>query len=238
MVGALVVGELSGPLLRGVGITDSVGETIVGAMAIRVVLVALIVWFVLQVEAHPPSSIGLRRPQPRDLLWLVGSLAALFVVGPALVTAILVLLYVQEWRGDESSRGRDILWGMVFVAVGAAALFGYSAIPDAEQPASRAALEALPLGLGLFVVVAAGVTEEFFFRGFLLERVARISGSLALGAAVSAALFVLVHILDQGVALALRGTPGTLAFTLLYLGTRNVWVAAFAHALLDLGAVL
>ena len=90
----------------------------------------------------------------------------------------------------------------------------------------------------MFVAFTAGFGEEIFFRGFLLERVAAVTGRLWAGVTFSYLVFVAVHLPNLGVAGALRSTAvGALAFTLLYLGTRNVFATGGFHFVLDLGSV-
>ena len=91
----------------------------------------------------------------------------------------------------------------------------------------------LPVWAVLMLALRAGVVEELLFRGFLLERLEWLSGKAWVGALLSLAFFVAVH---------LRGwSPGHLVFvtvagglmTLLYVWRRDLGCNILAHVLTD-----
>src|SRR5271155_1873194 len=84
-------------------------------------------------------------------------------------------------------------------------------------------LFATPFGYRVFVVARAALVEETAFRGYGLERIAELTGSKWLAAAVTFALFTLAHYPGGGLALALAAACGGLVLTLLYLWRRNLW---------------
>ena len=84
---------------------------------------------------------------------------------------------------------------LTFVAVGLTGIVTGLAMRKSGRgidPATRALL-ALPKGRALALVVATGVAEELVFRGYLVTRVATLSGSEVAAVAVSAAAFAAVR---------------------------------------------
>jgi membrane protease YdiL (CAAX protease family) len=79
----------------------------------------------------------------------------------------------------------------------------------------------------------AGLSEELFFRLLLPLLLTGLLGNALLSFAIAAVIFGFVHIY-QGPA----GVAGTtilgLGLTALYVWTQNIWIAAGAHAVLDL----
>jgi membrane protease YdiL (CAAX protease family) len=92
---------------------------------------------------------------------------------------------------------------------------------------------AAPFGYRLFVVTRAAVVEEVAFRGYGLERIAELTGSKWLAAAVTFALFTFAHFPGGGLALVFPAACGGLVLTLVYLWRRNLWTAILAHWLTD-----
>jgi membrane protease YdiL (CAAX protease family) len=76
--------------------------------------------------------------------------------------------------------------------------------------------------LALNVVVVAPVVEEMFFRGFLLQRFAHKWGTTA-GVLSSSALFAVGHV--EWIGHFVTGV----AFALLFLRTRSLWMTILAH---------
>ncbi len=91
---------------------------------------------------------------------------------------------------------------------------------------------ALPLWTRIVGVVGDALVEECG-RGYVIERVARISDSAALGGLAALAGSMLGHIASWGVNKAYVFLPDQLVFVLLYLWRRNVSTCVIAHSLLD-----
>lgn len=86
----------------------------------------------------------------------------------------------------------------------------------------------------LFVATTAGVTEEVPYRGYTIERVATLTGSPLLGAAVSLVAFLRAHVGDRwSVGAALQMTQPTIVLLAVYLWTRSLPVAMAVHAVWD-----
>ena len=86
----------------------------------------------------------------------------------------------------------------------------------------------------LFTAVTAGVTESLLLQAYPIERIAELSGSLALAALVSWLLFTGLHY-GETFSLAETLYIGVPAFsmTVLYVATGSVYVVILAHASVD-----
>ena len=96
-----------------------------------------------------------------------------------------------------------------------------------------------PLWFGLAAAVAAGVFEEFIFRGFIIEELGELIRSRRVAAAVSVVFFALAHHVSKGWSLELI-YPGLLGavITVLYFSRRNLPICMLLHATFDLLPVL
>ncbi|WP_263356216.1 CPBP family intramembrane glutamic endopeptidase [Acidicapsa ligni] len=79
----------------------------------------------------------------------------------------------------------------------------------------------------------AGLSEEFFFRLLIPLLLTLILGKAMLAFVLAAILFGLIHAYQGWVGVLATTVVGTL-LTVLYVWTGNIWIAAGAHALLDL----
>lgn len=91
----------------------------------------------------------------------------------------------------------------------------------------------LPLWFKVLAVLTAGVVEETLFRGYALERLAALLGSLWTAAAITLVLFALVHwpVWGTGGVLVVLGTAGV--FTLFYVWQRDLVANVVAHVAVD-----
>ncbi|HWX67876.1 MAG TPA: CPBP family intramembrane glutamic endopeptidase [Rhodanobacter sp.] len=103
---------------------------------------------------------------------------------------------------------------------------------------NASALMATPLWWRFISTIRAAVTEEVLFRGYALERIEELSGSRIVAVAVSCAVFTLAHVSSWGWSHELIVAVGGLAFSLLYLWRRNLWVNIIAHFIVDAMSVL
>ena len=115
-----------------------------------------------------------------------------------------------------------------------------------KNPAQGVALQSPSVGEILSTVVFAGVTEELFFRGLLLNS---LLSKLSFGKAdvISAAAFLLIHFpswLSAGAAspAQLLSNAASVFLVGLLLGgvfekTRNLWGPIFFHSLYNLGVI-
>ncbi len=94
-----------------------------------------------------------------------------------------------------------------------------------------------PMGLaGMAAMV--GLYEELVFRGFLMTRLRRATGSWVLAVLVSTAIFTALHALDQTHAALISVTILSLVFSAVTVWRRSLVPAIVAHALFDLSQLL
>jgi membrane protease YdiL (CAAX protease family) len=99
---------------------------------------------------------------------------------------------------------------------------------------------ALP-GMIATIVLSAGFGEEILYRGYLFERSRTWFGSgraaTIATVAITALLFGLAHVFDQGWEGVRQGVITGLVFGALYARTRTLWAPIAAHVAFDLVAV-
>ncbi len=88
---------------------------------------------------------------------------------------------------------KSILWGFVIAVIcGLAAVVLAHVTGYGHGPGSKT-FEKLPLGLVAMIVVRAGVVEEFFYRGFPIERLQALGLSRFLSAGIPLVIFATAH---------------------------------------------
>lgn len=203
-------------------------------------------------SADTQSAIALRG-------WgVAGSLATLVVLAgnllSPLVSAALALLWAHWSRTPWHALGfvqpkswtRSVAFG-VALGAGLKLLTKALVMPLLGAPDSNATYHflvgntaALP-GIVATMIVVAGFGEETVYRGYLFERLrALFGGSGAAKVAillVTSALFALAHHHDQGIPGVELAAMTGVVFGSVFLLTREIWTAMFAHAAFDLTAV-
>jgi membrane protease YdiL (CAAX protease family) len=85
----------------------------------------------------------------------------------------------------------------------------------------------------LISVIRAAVSEEVLFRGYAIERMRELTGSIRIASVISCVIFALERVDPWGWGhLLIAGFAGTI-LTLLYLWRRNLWVSMAAHFIVD-----
>ncbi|WP_201314622.1 CPBP family intramembrane glutamic endopeptidase [Dyella sp. EPa41] len=111
----------------------------------------------------------------------------------------------------------------------------------ADQVANTANARLLamtPLWWRLLSCVRAAVAEEVMFRGYAMERLQELTGSRSVALWASCAAFTLAHVGAWGWSHVIVVAVGGLAFSLLYLWKRNLWVNITAHLIVDVVSML
>jgi membrane protease YdiL (CAAX protease family) len=122
------------------------------------------------------------------------------------------------------------LYAAVIILKGIQAYFSAPDHLGAENEA-----EQIPLLWGLADSAAAGITEEFLYRGYLIEELGELLYSRMFAAAGSILAFTFAHVsagYGWSIDLIYPGIYGV-ALTVLYLWRRNLWVCMLMHAGLD-----
>lgn len=95
------------------------------------------------------------------------------------------------------------------------------------------AFDKLSLWAVTLIVIRAGIAEEVFMRGFLLERLSTLTGSKYLAVALTLIPFALFHYPGQGWAGVLVSFFAGAALTWFYLWKRDLKANIIAHFLID-----
>jgi uncharacterized protein len=88
----------------------------------------------------------------------------------------------------------------------------------------------------LYALIGAGFYEEFTFRGFLMQGLAKLFGgsrSAWIGACVQGGLFGAAHAYQNPLGIAITGTFGILMGLLVLASERNLWAVIIGHGLFD-----
>jgi membrane protease YdiL (CAAX protease family) len=95
--------------------------------------------------------------------------------------------------------------------------------------------------VALLFMVVAGFSEETVFRGFLFERFGKLFRpsfwSKTLIVLISAGLFGLGHLADQGLVGFEQAIITGLVYGIIYAKTGKIWMLIIAHAVFDITAV-
>jgi membrane protease YdiL (CAAX protease family) len=85
----------------------------------------------------------------------------------------------------------------------------------------------------LTLILRGSIAEEILFRGYAIERLRELTGSLSFASILSCTVFALEHVGVWGWGhLLIAGFAG-LILTLLYIWRRNLWVNMIAHFVPD-----
>lgn len=166
-------------------------------------------------------------------------------VGSILIIAVILRHRSQSVKSVGFRRGKLALnvligFGAVAVAFGlnmAASLllwFVWPELPDQMMENARRIVDMVPklhpLGFA-GVAIMIGVYEELLFRGFLMTRLRRASGSWVAAVLISTAIFTALHALDQTPAALVPITILSLVFSIATIWRRSIVPAIVAHTL-------
>jgi membrane protease YdiL (CAAX protease family) len=107
-----------------------------------------------------------------------------------------------------------------------------------EQPETLSTLATLSLPVKLTIVATAVVTEEVLWRGYLIERLTELTGSVRIAAAASGLVFLAVHYPAWGLVGAIPQAVFTSAIVGVYVWTRNLVACVLTHAVINVAMIL
>jgi membrane protease YdiL (CAAX protease family) len=93
-----------------------------------------------------------------------------------------------------------------------------------------------PIGIVVALSVMAGISEEVLYRGYPIERLSELTGSIWIGAALTVVMFTAAHIPLWGLGGALQIGGWTVVVTVLYVRLRNLPACILMHTCNDLFA--
>jgi membrane protease YdiL (CAAX protease family) len=208
----------------------------------------------------PDATVNRPAPDTRDALrgfGPAGLLAILAILaGGALTTvigALLVLAWVTASRTPWSAIGfvRPRSWPRTIVpgiAIGVTfkLVMKTLVMPLLGGPEQNAAYHFLVgnpralVGVILASLIAGGVAEETFFRGWMFERLGCLLGrgipARVVIVLLTSLLFALAHVRDQGLAGAEQALFTGTVFGVMFMGTRALPLVMITHAAFDLAA--
>ncbi|MDX1748574.1 MAG: CPBP family intramembrane glutamic endopeptidase, partial [Halobacteriales archaeon] len=124
-----------------------------------------------------------------------------------------------------------VVLGLVAIGV-AVATFQF------EQPETLSAISQLSLPVRVTIVATAVITEEILWRGYPIERLTELTGSLWIGAATSGVVFLAVHYPAWGFVGAIPQVIFTLIIVGVYVRSRNVVACMLTHAVINTLTIL
>ncbi|HLI79973.1 MAG TPA: CPBP family glutamic-type intramembrane protease [Candidatus Binataceae bacterium] len=133
----------------------------------------------------------------------------------------------------------DLIWGIgAFAIISLGSELWSFAIPLSEDAHSQVAQwtsqwASQSGAWRITLVVSASIFEEFYFRGYLIERVQEITGSVLVGVVVGTALNLYIHSTYWSAYYVASIAFDQLALALLYLWRRSVATCIVTHFLLD-----
>jgi membrane protease YdiL (CAAX protease family) len=161
----------------------------------------------------------------------------------AVLLAIVVLwerrpLASVGWRPVRLADVGAMLLMLVLTFVGSGIAFAIgNAIAPGKMPTpatEMAGILAVPVALRVAVGLVAGISEEFVYRAYAIERLTELTRSPVVGAVVPCVLFTLVHIPRYGFGVGLLPVLAmAIAATVLYLWRRNLPMNIALHAIID-----
>lgn len=126
-----------------------------------------------------------------------------------------------------------IAGGIVMLAGLTAIYYGLFPLLHLNEDQKMNQLMTAPFWWRFISVVRAAVGEEILFRGYAIERLRELSGSVRVASIISCAIFALEHVGLWGWGhLLIAGFAGAI-LTLLYLWRRDLWASVTAHFIVD-----
>lgn len=152
------------------------------------------------------------------------------------VAAILAFILIVERRplssvGIRRPSGSDLLWAAVFAGIGLAVSAAVAGLLPPMPSSGMVLLMALPLPVIVGIVITTATTEELLFRGYPVERLREVTGSIWIGVTFSLLLFVLPHILFFGPTWLLQQGTGVFLAYALYVWRRNLIASMVMHGI-------
>ncbi|MGA7859081.1 MAG: type II CAAX endopeptidase family protein [Terracidiphilus sp.] len=99
-------------------------------------------------------------------------------------------------------------------------------------------IHSYPIWFRALMVLRAAVVEEILFRGYIIEKVRQLTGSVALAIAFSVLTFTLAHLAGWGVVHLIPVFGAAIVLAVLYVWRRDLPSNMLAHFLTDSAAFL
>jgi uncharacterized protein len=159
-----------------------------------------------------------------------------------LAALLLFIIRRKERLGWDSvglqrpALGNTLKWVLItFVAVSVALAVAFGFIKLFKLPvgsSDSAAWDALPTWVLLVVIIRAGFVEELFSRGYAIERLQSLTGSLIFAAGIPLVIFAVSHYRQRQAGIIIAMLTGAV-LTGVYVYKRNLWITITVHFLGD-----
>jgi membrane protease YdiL (CAAX protease family) len=164
-------------------------------------------------------------------------LSSLITFGLAAGVVAVVLLWEKQplsTLGIHSQTPRSIIIALsasIVIAVGGTLIsLGLFKLFNQPMPTLNSErITGFPLWLGLWIVISSSIAEEVLYRGFVLERLGQVTGSIWMGGLITLIWFTLLH-LPLGLTYTLMIVlPSSIMITLLYIWRRDLITTIIVH---------
>jgi membrane protease YdiL (CAAX protease family) len=215
------------------------------------ILFELLVWFVIRLVLSLPLAFsGELDPELVKSLRVPQIVA--YTLGSVLIVALILNLRRQPSRSVGLTKERfwlNLLLGLAAVCVAYATIVPTVFVLSHAMPSLFTQLqENTGRLMELFprlhplafvpVMFCVGLWEELVFRGFLMTRLRRLTGSWVVAIILSSAAFTSLHYLDQTIAALVPVAILSLIFSVVTIWRRSIIPAIVGHAVFNLSQVI
>ncbi len=159
---------------------------------------------------------------------------------PKWITSVILVgfvLFVERQSLSSLSikkpNGKDIKWAFYFFAIIVNWSWLMSHALNATQNDGVDMVTSLSVVNVIGIIITASITEEVIYRGYLLERIAKLTGKLWIGTLISFILFVIPHINTFGWIWLPTYGMGTILIYVFYIWRRNLIATMLLHFLVN-----
>lgn len=128
--------------------------------------------------------------------------------------------------------------GVLALVAGILATGAAVALFNLSEPEMISTIGTISIVQRIMVILTAVITEEILWRGYPIERIATRTGSIALAAILTGAIFVAVHYPSWGIVGAIPQVVFTIALVGLYVWRRNLIACMVTHGVINTVMIL
>jgi membrane protease YdiL (CAAX protease family) len=178
----------------------------------------------------------------RDPNKITPSLWSILILGLPMIFLVLILKYGEKVTFNSlgililNSKTIELSLLLVVIMFVVAFLFGnlmriLNIMPGNEPMYNQ--MKLLPLWGKVMMVIWAGFSEEFYFRGYAITRLEELTGNKTIAAIFPLIIFGIGHGADKSLYHVLFATLIGVVFTISYVKTKNLLANMIAHFIFD-----